>query len=146
MAKVTIQIPDEVLGLAENPQQVESEVLQAVLAFWIARGMVAKKAIVGELLSKLIEVHRALREKPQTIQQTTAQLSHGGISPAGADVPAVITSLQPGLERLRGKRTLQATSKGLAELLLAIPSHPEDFEFERIRELGREPPRWFAGL
>lgn len=61
MATVTIEIPDEVLGLAANPQQIESEVLQAALAFWIARVMVANITMSKDLLSRLISVIQEIR-------------------------------------------------------------------------------------
>ena len=138
MAQVTIQIPDEVLGLAENPQQVESEVLQAVLAFWIARGMVAKKAMTGDLLSRLTKVLLAVRDRQQATP--TDRQAEGNAIAEGK--PGIIAPLSPGLERLRGIRTANATSKGFREHLLAIPAVGEDSDFERIRELGREPPTW----
>ncbi len=139
MAKVTIQIPDEVLGLAENPQQVENEVLQAVLAFWIARGMVAKKTMPVELLSRLSSLLRTVpnsKQAPAEARDTQA---------AAAQVhseSSTVAVLNPGLERLRGLRTLHATSKGFREHLFASPKADEDSDFERIRDLGREPPRW----
>jgi hypothetical protein len=138
MAKVTIQIPDEVLGLAENPQQVENEVLQAVLAFWIARGMVAKKAMPGELLSSLSKALQKMRDKQQA--PPSERLAEGA-APAQAKSGRAV-ALNPGLERLRGIRTLHPSSKGFREHLLSIPEADENSDFERVRDLGREPPKW----